>query len=40
MRIKQLDEKYLCFSDRLLELAGELEDAQIIFLVEQYLPPS
>jgi hypothetical protein len=37
MRIKQLDEKYLCFSDRLLELAEEFEDAQILSLIEQYL---
>ncbi len=40
MRIKQLDEKYLCFSDRLLELAGEFEDGQILSLIEPYLSPS
>jgi len=40
MRIKQLDQKYLCFSDRLLELAGEFEDAQIMSLIEPYCSPS
>jgi hypothetical protein len=36
MRIKQLDKNYICFSDRLLELAAEFEDAQILSLIEQY----
>lgn len=40
MRIKRLDEKYVLFSDRLLQLAGEFEDAQISSLIEQYLPLS
>ncbi|MDY6802539.1 MAG: MASE1 domain-containing protein [Cyanobacteriota bacterium] len=40
MRIKRLDKKYVLFSDRLLQLAGEFEDAQILSLIEQYLPLS
>ena len=40
MRIKKLDKKYVLFSDRLLELAGEFEDAQILSLIEAYLPSS
>ncbi len=38
MRIKRLDKKYVLFSDRLLQLAGEFEDGQILSLIEQYLP--